>query len=76
MLCDGRCPVPLLSSETESYMDKLTFTMAFLSDVRVIMVIMCVLLVELLYQAVMGWISALEYLLPGMHGACGHALSC
>jgi hypothetical protein len=54
MLCDGRCPVPLLSSETESYMDKLTFTMAFLSDVRVIMVIMCVPLVELLYQAVMG----------------------
>jgi hypothetical protein len=37
---------------------------------------MCVPLVELLRQAVMGWITALEYLLPGARGACGHVLLC
>jgi hypothetical protein len=62
--------------ETKSYMEKATFTKVWLSDVRVIMVIMCVPLVELLCQAVMGWILALEYLLLGMCGACGHILSC
>jgi hypothetical protein len=40
------------------------------------MVIMRVPLVELLHQAVMGWIPALKYLLPGMCGACCHVLSC
>jgi hypothetical protein len=36
--------------ETESYMEKLTFTRACLSNVRVIMAIMCVPLIELLCQ--------------------------
>jgi hypothetical protein len=40
------------------------------------MMIMHVPLVELLCQAVMGWISALKYLLPGARGACGHLMSC
>jgi hypothetical protein len=40
------------------------------------MAIMCVLLVELLCQEVMGWIPALEYLLSDACGACGHVLSC
>jgi hypothetical protein len=40
------------------------------------MKIMRVPLVELLCQAVMGWISALEYLLLGARGACSHVLSC
>jgi hypothetical protein len=40
------------------------------------MVIMRVPLVESLCQMMMGWILALEYLLPGAHGACGHVLSC
>jgi hypothetical protein len=39
-----------------------------LSDVRDIMVIMCVLVVELLCQAMMGWNSVLECLLPGTRG--------
>jgi hypothetical protein len=42
--------------ETESYMEKLAFTRACLSDVRVIMMIMCVPLVESLWQTAMGWI--------------------
>jgi hypothetical protein len=33
-------------------------------------------LVESLCLAVMGRILALEYLLPGVHGACGHVSSC
>jgi hypothetical protein len=40
------------------------------------MVIMRVPLVESICQAVMGWIPALEYLLSGARGACGHVLSC
>jgi hypothetical protein len=40
------------------------------------MVIMRVPLVESLCQAMMGWIPALEYLLPGMRGAYGHVPSC
>jgi hypothetical protein len=39
---------------TESYMDKVAFTRACLSYVRVILVIMLVPLVELLYQTTMG----------------------
>jgi hypothetical protein len=56
-------------------MEKLAFTRVCLSDVSVIMAIMRIPLVELLYQTVMGWIPALEYLLPGTRGACGHVLS-
>jgi hypothetical protein len=61
---------------TESYLEKPVFTRACLSDVRVILVIMHVPLVELLCHPVMGQILALEYLLPRTRGACGHALSC
>jgi hypothetical protein len=39
--------------ETESYIEKLNFTRACLSDVRVIMVIMHVPMVDLLCQATM-----------------------
>jgi hypothetical protein len=56
-------------------MEKLTFTKACLSDVSVIMTIMRVPLVKLLCQVVMGCISSIEYLLPGVRGACGHVLS-
>jgi hypothetical protein len=55
-------------------MEKLTFTRACLSDVSVIMTIMRVPLVQLLCHVVMGWISTLEYLLPGARGAYGHVL--
>jgi hypothetical protein len=57
-------------------MEKPAFTRTNLSDVRVIMVIMRVPVVELLCQAETGWISVLKYLLSGAHGACGHVLSC
>jgi hypothetical protein len=43
-----------------------------LSDVRVIMAIIHVLMVELICKMVMGWIPVLEYMLPG---ACGCLLS-
>jgi hypothetical protein len=56
-------------------MEKLIFTRACLSDVNVIIVIMRVPLVELLCQAAMRWILALDYLLPGARGTCGHVLS-
>jgi hypothetical protein len=39
-----------------------------LSDVRAIMVIMCVFMVELLCQLVMGWVLVLECLLLGARG--------
>jgi hypothetical protein len=39
-------------------------TRACLSDVRAIVVVMCVPLVEFLCQTTMGWIPTLEYLLP------------
>jgi hypothetical protein len=65
----------MATCETKSYMKKPTFTRACLSDVRVIMVIIRVPLVELLCQAVMEWIPVLEYLLSGVRGACGHVLS-
>jgi hypothetical protein len=57
-------------------MEKSSFTRVNLSDVRVIMMIMCVPVVELLCQAVTGWISVREHLFSG---ACGHlcnVLSC
>jgi hypothetical protein len=57
-------------------MEKLTFTKANLSNVRVIMVIMHVPLEELLYQAVVGWIPVLECLLSAAHGPYGYVLSC
>jgi hypothetical protein len=40
--------------ETESYMDKLIFTRACLSGIRVMIAIMCAPLVEFLCQMVMG----------------------
>jgi hypothetical protein len=49
-------------------MEKLAFTRAHLSNVRVNMMIVRVPLVDLLCQTMMGWILALEYLLPGTHG--------
>jgi hypothetical protein len=61
---------------TKSYMEKPVFTRACLSDVRVILVIMRVSLVELLCQVVMRQIPTLEYRLLDMHGAYGHAVSC
>jgi hypothetical protein len=61
---------------TESYMEMPTLTRAGLSNIRVVLVIMCLPLVELLQQAAMGLIPAQEYLLPSMRGAYGHALSC
>jgi hypothetical protein len=61
---------------TESYMEKPAFTRACLSDIKLILVIMHVPFIELLCQVVMGWILALKYLLSGMCGAYGHALSC
>jgi hypothetical protein len=45
-----------------------TFIGASLSDVRAIMVIMCVLVVELLCQMMMGRVPVLECLLPDAHG--------
>jgi hypothetical protein len=56
-------------------MENPAFTRACLFDVSVIMVIMCVPLVELLCQVVMGWILAVEYLLSGRCGAYDHVLS-
>jgi hypothetical protein len=56
-------------------MEKLSFTWACLSNVGVIMTIMCVPLVKLQCQTAVGWIPALEYLLLGMCGACCHVLS-
>jgi hypothetical protein len=42
-------------------MEKSIFRMVNLSDVRVIMVIMCVPMVELLCQTSTEWISVLKY---------------
>jgi hypothetical protein len=53
---------------TGSFMKNPTLIRASLSDVRVIMVIMHVLVVDLLCQAVMGWILVIMCILPG---ACG-----
>jgi hypothetical protein len=53
-------------------MEKLAFTRVSLSDVSVIIEIMCVPLVELLCQTVMEQIPALEYLLPGAPGPYGY----
>jgi hypothetical protein len=49
-------------------MENPAFIRVSLSDVRVIMVIMCVLNVELLCQEVMGRVPIFDCLLPG---ACG-----
>jgi hypothetical protein len=53
---------------TRSSIENPTLIGASLSNVRVIMVIMLVLVVELLCQAVTGWIPVLECLLPGARG--------
>jgi hypothetical protein len=70
ILCSVDC---LGTCVTESYMEKLTFTRACLSYVRVIMIIMRVSLVEWLCHMAMGQISTLEYMLPG---ACGLLWTC
>jgi hypothetical protein len=62
--------------KTESYMEKPAFTRTDLSDVRVIMVIMRVPLVESLCQVVMERMPALEYLLSGVPRTYDHALLC
>jgi hypothetical protein len=49
-------------------MENPAFTGAILSNVRVIMTIMRVLMKELLCQAVMGQIPVLEWLLSGVRG--------
>jgi hypothetical protein len=49
-------------------MENPTFIGAILSDVKVIMVIISVLVVEFLCHAVTGWILALECLLLGARG--------
>jgi hypothetical protein len=49
-------------------MEKPTFTRVSLSDVRVIMVIMCIPVEELLCQAATGQIPVLKYLLLDVHG--------
>jgi hypothetical protein len=54
---------------TGSFMENPALIRASLSDVRVTMVIICVLVVELLYHAVMGWVPVLECLLPGVRGS-------
>jgi hypothetical protein len=49
-------------------MKKSAFTRVNLSDVRAIMAIMCVPVMELLCQAVMRWVPVLEYLLLDVCG--------
>jgi ABC-type phosphate transport system permease subunit len=56
-------------------MDKIAFTRKSLSDVRVIMAIMCIPVVELLCQTVMKRIPTLKYLLSSARGAYDHVLS-
>jgi hypothetical protein len=74
---DILCGVDRLATcKTKSYMEKLTFTRACLSNVILIIVIMQVPLVESLCQAVMGRIPVVEYLLPDAHVTYGHILSC
>jgi hypothetical protein len=60
------CPGP---KGTRSLVEKPAFTGVNLSDVRVIITIMCVLVEKLLCQIVMGRIPILECLLSGV---CGH----
>jgi hypothetical protein len=54
-------------------MEKPAFSRASLSGVRVIMLIVCVPVVELLCHTVMGQIPLLKYLLSS---ACGHLWPC
>jgi hypothetical protein len=62
-ICHGvDCPD---TCETESHMENSVFTRACLSDIKVIIEIMRVLLGELLCQAAMRRIPTLEYLLSG-----------
>jgi hypothetical protein len=58
---------------TESLMKKHVFTRACLSDVKVIIVIMCVSVVEFLCQETTEWIPVLKYLVSG---ACGRLWPC
>jgi hypothetical protein len=52
-------------------MEKHAFPKANLSDVRVIMAILCAAVEELLCQAAMGCILVLKYLLSAVHGRLG-----
>jgi hypothetical protein len=52
----------------KSYVEKRSFTSAYLPTVRVIMVTMHIPLVELLCQFVMEWTLAFECLLLGARG--------
>jgi hypothetical protein len=54
-------------------MERCAFTKPFLSRIRVIMTIMCILVIELLCQMVMGCPLVLEYLLSG---TCGYLWPC
>jgi hypothetical protein len=63
--CGVDCPGPQWSG---FLVEKPAFTEVSLSDLRVIMMIMCVFVEELLCQAVMGQILVLKYLLSGMRG--------
>jgi hypothetical protein len=56
------------SCVTESYMEYIIFIRMCLSYIRVIMVFMCVSLVELLHQMVMGRIPTLECRPSGERG--------
>jgi hypothetical protein len=46
------------------------------ANVRVIVAIIRVPLVELLCEVAMGWIPALEYQLSGTCGPCGYVVMC
>jgi hypothetical protein len=54
-------------------MEKSAFTRACISCIKLVMAIMCILVVELLCQTVMGQLLVLKYLLSGAHGCL---LSC
>jgi hypothetical protein len=56
-------------------MGKTTFIRMNLSDVRMIMEIIHVLVEELLCQTMTEQIPVVESLLSGVHGACGYVMS-
>jgi hypothetical protein len=49
-------------------MEKLAFTRACLSYIKVTMETICVSIVESLFQTSMGWIPTIEYVLSGARG--------
>jgi hypothetical protein len=56
-------------------MEKPAFSRAYLSDVTVIMAIMCISVVERLWLAVMGQVLNSSAYYQVCVGACGHVLS-